>query len=524
MRRERGWGGSLGAAGVGLALASLAGCDAGAGRPEGPPYRGLRLEVAAVGDPAILEVVRVQGGEWARAQGVELDIRPEPVGADGAKSADVVVFPGRSTGDLVDAGALAVVPDSAVRPAGLSASGVVPKVAAPGAPGAEPPPDPLDFDDVAQPYREQVSRYGEDRVGLPLGGSVLVLAYRRDAFAEAHRDAAKAAGVALEPPRTWEQLDALARFFHGRDWDGDGEPEAGVALALGADPEGLGTATFLARAAALGQPKDRYDFLFDAETMAPRAASPPFVEALERLVALKDAAPEGAAGFDAAAARRAFREGEAALLIDRAERAGDWVNPKQPFGVAVAPLPGSPRVYEPSGGAWMPADPPNRSAYLPVGGGWLAGVSSGVEGKQREAAFEFLRTLAGSELAGAVASDPIFPMVPVRQSHWAFLPYAEARNVEATSWGVAVRQAVDAPRVTVGLRIPESDAYLADLDAARARALDGTPAAEALAEAAKAWDERTERLGRDRQLWHYRRSLNALATDDQPPPRGAKGE
>ena len=28
----------------------------------------------------------------------------------------------------------------------------------------------------------QVSRYGEDRMALPCGGSALVLAYRRDAF------------------------------------------------------------------------------------------------------------------------------------------------------------------------------------------------------------------------------------------------------------------------------------------------------------------------------------------------------
>jgi multiple sugar transport system substrate-binding protein len=210
------------------------------------------------------------------------------------------------------------------------------------------------------------------------------------------------------------------------------------------------------------------------------------------------------------------------MLIDRAERAEAWVDAETPFRVSVAALPGSLRVYDPSGGAWLPQESPNRSAYLPLGGGWLAGVSAGAEGPRREAALEFLRSLAGAELAMAVVSDPIFPMVPVRRSNWAFLPYSGARSVEATSWGEAVRRTVDAPRVTVGLRIPEADAYLADLDAARAKVLAGTPAAEALEAAATSWSERTDRLGRDRQLWHYRRSLHALATDAEPPPRGAK--
>ena len=60
-------------------------------------------------------------------------------------------------------------------------------------------------------------------MGLPIGGSALVVAFHRAAFdSPANQEAAKAAGLTLEPPRTWEQFDALARFFHGRDWDGDG--------------------------------------------------------------------------------------------------------------------------------------------------------------------------------------------------------------------------------------------------------------------------------------------------------------
>ena len=130
--------------------------------------------------------------------------------------------------------------------------------------------------DIAPAFREDVSKYGPERVALPCGGSALVLVYRRDAFeSDRNREAAQQAGLSLEqPPATWPQLDALARFFQGRDWNGDGTPDHGIALALGADTEGVGDATFLARAASLGLHRDHYSFLFDADDMAPRIDSP----------------------------------------------------------------------------------------------------------------------------------------------------------------------------------------------------------------------------------------------------------
>ena len=139
--------------------------------------------------------------------------------------------------------------------------------------------------DIAPAFREDVSKYGPERVALPCGGSALVLVYRRDAFeSDPNREAARQAGLSLDqPPATWPQLDALARFFQGRDWNGDGTPDHGIALALGADTEGVGDATFLARAASLGMHRDHYSFLFDADDMTPRIDSPPFVEALRGL-------------------------------------------------------------------------------------------------------------------------------------------------------------------------------------------------------------------------------------------------
>ena len=56
--------------------------------------------------------------------------------------------------------------------------------------------DPLQFADVAPAFRDQVAKYGSDRMAFPYGGSALVLVYDRAAFErEANREAAEA-GIA----------------------------------------------------------------------------------------------------------------------------------------------------------------------------------------------------------------------------------------------------------------------------------------------------------------------------------------
>lgn len=501
-----------------LGLGTAAGCQWNQGTPAPPaqPLRGVAIVAAAVGDAEILPGLVAQRGEWSATRGAQVTVKDAPIDPKSIEGVDVVVFRGDRLGELVDKGVLVAVPESLTRP---PAPVETPEARSPGDPPAEAPPDPLRFNEIVPAARDQVGKYGSVRVGLPYGGSALVLAYHRAAFeGDTNRAAAKEARLELEPPQTWGQLDALAKFFHGRDWDGDGQPEAGIALALGADPEGVGDATYLARAAALGQHRDQYSFLFDADTMAPRVDSPPFVEALRGLAALKDLGPPGHESFDAAAARRAFGEGKAAILIDRAERVGSWGNGKS---IGVASLPGSKRVYDPGARRYEEASPPNRPSYLPYGGGWLVGVTSAATGPRREAALDFAAYLVGPETAARVLADRAFPVLAVRTTLLSTGPPdpGAAPGVDARQWSDAVTRTLMAERVIPGIRIPEAAAYLADLAKARAAVLKGEPAEGALKATARAWSERTERLGRARQLWHYRRSLNTLSTTDQPPAR-----
>jgi multiple sugar transport system substrate-binding protein len=501
----------------------LAGCRGNAGAPvnPAPSFPSTSIKVGALGDLAILTGVASQRGEWEASRQGKIVMHDESLSLESVSSVDVVLFPAQRLGDLVNAGVLAPIPNAAVLPPRP------PEDESADRDRREPDDDkaPLDdtfrFMDIAPAFREDVSKYGPDRVALPCGGSALVLVYRRDAFESVpNREAARKAGLSLEqPPVTWPQLDALAKFFQGRDWNGDGKPDQGIALALGADSEGVGDATLLARAASLGLHRDQYSFLFDADDMSPRIEGPAFVDALRGIVALKTSGPPGMERFDATAARESFRTGKVALLIDRAERAAAW-SPGKPVGVA--PLPGSDTVFEPIRQAWTPSSPTNAPSYLPHGGGWLVGINGRLAGTQLEAALDFAKYLANPENTNRLRAERTFPMLPVRTSQMGQgLPDPlSAPDVDSRLWSDAVSRTLLAERVVPGLRIPGADGYLGDLSKGRVAAAAGEAPEKALAAVARAWTERTKAAGPNRQLWHYRRSLNTLATLPQAPEPG----
>jgi hypothetical protein len=145
-------------------------------------------------------------------------------------------------------------------------------------------------------------------------------------------------------------------------------------------------------------------------------------------------------------------------------------------------------------------------------------------GAQREAAENYARYLAGPSTSNRIRSDREFPMLATRNAQLGqgIADPRSAPGVDPRGWAVAVGSTMNAVRVVVGLRIPGASGYLSDLSAGRLAALGGAAPEKALANVAERWDARTEALGRERQLWHYRRSLNNLVTTPEPPARPSK--
>ena len=135
---------------------------------------------------------------------------------------------------------------------------------------------------------------------------------------------------------------------------------------------------------------------------------------------------------------------------------------------------------------------------------------------------DLARYLANPENVNRLRGERSFPMLPVRSSQMGRgLPDPTAApDVDPRQWSDAVSRTLLAERVVPGLRIPDATGYLEDLTRARVSALAGKDPEAALREVAAAWTARTRSLGTQRQLWHYRRSLNSLTTLPQPPQRG----
>ena len=152
-----------------------------------------RSRSRALDDPAILTGVSPLRGEWEASRGGEIAMVEKPVAAESPLAADVVIFSGERLGDLVDAGRWRSFPTRRScrpnRPGPIRATPVDREPEAAGEREA----DSFQYMDFAPAFRDQVSRYGEDRLALPCGGSALVLAYRRDVFENEGNRSARAA-------------------------------------------------------------------------------------------------------------------------------------------------------------------------------------------------------------------------------------------------------------------------------------------------------------------------------------------
>jgi ABC-type glycerol-3-phosphate transport system substrate-binding protein len=277
----------------------------------------------------------------------------------------------------------------------------------------------------------------------------------------------------------------------------------------------------LARAAAYSKERDNYTTLFDEKTLEPAIAGPPFVRALEELVAAAKFGPAEQLDFDPAAARAEFWKGNAALavswptgaksatLADGTRPATRERVPRYPVPATFAELPGASEVYETSSQSWGPrGDGVDQHVPLLGVAGRMGVVLAGSQ--HADAAFELLFWLTDPQWCSQVfAASPATTFF--RRSQ-----VATARAwVESSASATAARQYAEQTAETLarrqflaGLRIPGRTDYLAALDDAVQAAVRGRQKpAEALKAAAGKWREINQRLGVQRQRAAYMHSL-----------------
>jgi hypothetical protein len=232
----------------------------------------------------------------------------------------------------------------------------------------------------------------------------------------------------------------------------------------------------LARAAAYSTHPRQEAVLFDSQTMAARIAEPPFVRALEEWQDEKetDASSQG-----------------------NEETPNVWFE-----------YPGAEQVFNWSTGEWETVTGGGRFVPFLAGGTLLAVTAST---RNSASAFALAAWLASAEAARQL--EPIGKgTLPVRRSQLdrigRWMGSHAGRGAENSQLGSALLRSLSRDEALVVPRIPGSEEYLAALAAAVERAMGGeVTAADALADAARTWDQITDRIGRDAQRQAYLHDL-----------------
>ncbi|MBC6934863.1 MAG: sugar ABC transporter substrate-binding protein [Chloroflexi bacterium] len=350
------------------------------------------------------------------------------------------------------------------------------------------------MDDVLAPFRELYNKWGGQTYALTIDGDVLVMMYRADLFSNEDEKAAfmEQYGRELRPPETWSEWLEVAEFFT-RD---AGETLAGEVLTqpfygtAEFGRRGFSYAWYLNRAASNGV------MLFD-EQMNPGINSPEAVAALQNMIDTLKFAPPDVLNFGYDELRDAFIGGQLAMVVqwtDVPKKAADPSISRIAGKVGVGRVPG----FEVGG------EVAHRS-MMPVGR--VVGVAA--DSDVPEAAYCVAKHIAYNTSLENVSTS-LTGLDPYRMLHLthpeAFAPLMGQENAEAYLAGLQVALADGYP----DLFIPGAAQYQDALDIQVNRALAGEVSAqEALDAVAAAWNEITDRLGRDTQVAFWQQALES---------------
>ncbi len=340
----------------------------------------------------------------------------------------------------------------------------------------------LKRDDIGPAFRDFYNQWAGTTYAMTWDGDLHIFYYNKLAFENPeHQEKFKAeTGKELKVPETWDEYTEVCRFFSGWDWDNDGEKEYGCDEYL---QRGRMYWWFLDRFASMG------GVYFD-EDMNPLINTKAGVMALQNMIDTVPYMPPGALNHGYTELRLAIINGDVAMGkqwtdVGKAADLAPESKVKGKIGYALVP-----------GWRWD-----DTVVYRPMlAGGWNLGIPK--DSRHKDAAIKFIGFYTSPEKSLAITKDPATSLDPYRISHYAS-PEFQSLFPTAKDY-LAV---IDAT-LKVGfpeLQIPGAAEYMDVLDLELTEALAGNKSPqEALDAAAAAWNEITDRLGREAQkdLWN----------------------
>ncbi|WP_294643553.1 extracellular solute-binding protein [uncultured Aureimonas sp.] len=368
--------------------------------------------------------------------------------------------------------------------------------------------------EVTQNYRD-VATWGDQMIQYPVDGDRHYLKYRADIFdnPEYQQRFKAETGQDLRVPRTWEEYNAVAKFFTGWDWGKDGRGQFGSAEVTKRDD--LMFSAFISRAAAYTKnPNVKGGYFFKLDTMEPQINNPGFVKALEMFIDAQKAFPPGGTNFGLGDEIFSFGGGQSLMSYSwddafiQAQEASSPIRNK----VAAAPLPGSTQVWNRDTNAWDTFETPNAPPYITWG--WTSAVSKA--SKNQDMAFDFLCFFSNEANTQLDLQIGRFGVNPYRTTHFDPTFWQEKLGWEANTAKTYVDtlSGMDQSNNRVfDLRVPGVNQFMSTLANGVAEAMAGQRSPqEALDGVAAQWKEIVDRIGPDRVREAY---ANVVALEDR---------
>ncbi len=376
----------------------------------------------------------------------------------------------------------------------------------------------VDMDDYVAFLKPPVGTWGGRTYRLSIDGDAHTFAYRKDIFSDPTlAEAWKAEGHDGEwrVPTTWQKVQAMTKFLDGKELNG-------VPLCGYLDPlkpwGGFGFYFLESRATAYAKHPDDPAWLFDPDTMRPRIDNPAFVRAIQDVLDVMEAQPDGQIEADPnTTAFQQFMTGTGAAIswwgdVGSAVRTSSSSVVGTMTGFSM--LPGSDDVWNHRAGQWekLPTGPncaPN-CAYL----GWGIYVAARVDSDaaRHKAAWSAAAHLGGKDLSLWTVAYPS-GFQPYRNSHfnsdeWAAAGY-EREFIE--DYLASNLDSYTHPNAAIEPRIPGIFRYYAAAEDELARIYAGEfTAQQGAGNIVAAWERITDQIGRASQIALYRASLGLV--------------
>ena len=323
------------------------------------------------------------------------------------------------------------------------------------------------------------------------------------------------------PPKTWDDVMAIAKFFNGKNWDNhDAKPDNGIVMHFKVNAQGMFHYMSLSAPFTV-MPGNKVDkstaYWFDPDTMEPLINKPGHVKALQVLYALQKYGPPAQASWDLGTAWDWFLRGKAIFVFswgDVGSLVQDTSRSKIKGDLGASILPGSYDTYDLDTNKWVHFNKPNVVGNT-TGGSWQGVISS--KTKKPEVVYSLYALMATKPFSLWNVNRGWTGVDPGCSIH--FLPpngTASLQGYLKQGWNEsdlkfylnAYHSNFFAKTMLPYLRINGTDEYWRSLDQNLSKCMIGqvTPQA-ALDQTAKEWNEITDRLGRADQLKQYQQAI-----------------